>query len=149
MQIAAGFESLSTAWEQAMVNSDVQWPGRLGAGRAKAGAWEWLSQQQILVAWGTWISVCCYLNRHEQLRLLHDLRQEGTIEDFSPGELSSSHNEDGKCMETIPRHQQKKTHTYCTRCSTWLFISFYHIQSLQQPCMILLFPFYRWEAQKG
>ena len=31
---------------------------------------------------------------------------------------------DGECMETIPRHQQKKTHIYCTRCSTWLFTSF-------------------------
>lgn len=84
--------------------------------KAKARAWEWLSQQQTLVAWSTWISACSSLNRLVQQWLLNSMKQEVTIEDFSPGSCHPQWRE-GKCIKTILRHLQKRTNIYCTRCS--------------------------------
>ena len=138
MPITIGFESLDTTWEQTMVNSDVKWWwGRQrqepGNGSLNSKLW-WLEAREFKRS---------SLNRLVQQWLHNNMKQEVTIEDFSPGSCYPQW-KDGKCIKTILRHPQKRTNIYCTRCFIWLFISFILFSPYNEDWE-LLFPFYRWE----
>lgn len=126
MPITIGFESLDTTWEQTMVNSDVKWWwGRQrqepGNGSLNSKLW-WLEAREFKRS---------SLNRLVQQWLHNNMKQEVTIEDFSPGSCYPQW-EDGKCIKTILRHPQKRTNIYCTRSlSDSLYPSSYSVLTMR------------------